>query len=105
MRFELLSDELQLLERGVAACLILEHLYAELPDARVDHRCADGINHFVIRNRGFRYEVNLPEPMMETLSFDDLAHVLDLVVQRVLASGGPRRIRVGSSAAGGAEAT
>jgi hypothetical protein len=105
MEFELFREELQLIERSVAACLILEHLHAEIPDARVDYRRADGINHFVIRHRGFCHELNLPEPMMETLNFDDLAHALDHVVQRVLAGGGPRRIRVGAWAPGGEEAT
>jgi hypothetical protein len=78
------------------ACLILERLRAEIPDAQIDYERGGGMHRYVIANGTRSYDVGFPERLLEVCGVAELDRAIRLFVERVRTGAGPRRIKVGT---------
>ena len=78
------------------ACLILERLRAEIPDAQIEYECGRGMHRYAIVNGALDYDVGFPERLLEACGVAELDRAIRLFVERVRTGAGPRRIKVGT---------
>ena len=78
------------------ACLILERLRAEIPDAQIEYECGGGIHRYVIANGALDYDVGFPERLLDACGLEEIDRAIRLFVERVRTGAGPRRIKVGT---------
>ncbi|HTS53207.1 MAG TPA: hypothetical protein VMH26_08035 [Burkholderiales bacterium] len=82
-------------DTDLKAGLILEDLSQQLSDAVVDYHLVGGNHEFRIRRGGITYQVDFPERVLLEHQIRDLERIVPQIVHRLLANGGPRRIRIG----------
>ena len=80
------------------ACVILERLRTEIPDAQIDYERGRGLHRYVIANGTHSYDVGFPERLLEVCGVQELDRAIRLFVERVQSGAGPRRIKVGTRA-------
>ena len=78
------------------ACLILERLRAEIPDAQIEYECGRGMHRYAIVNGTVSYDVGFPERLLEVCGVQEIDRAIRLFVERVRTGAGPRRIKVGT---------
>jgi hypothetical protein len=78
------------------ACLILERLRDEIPDAQIEYECGRGMHRFAIVHDTLDYDVGFPERLLEACGVDEIDRAIRLFVERVRTGAGPRRIKVGT---------
>jgi hypothetical protein len=78
------------------ACLILERLRSEIPDAQIEYERGGGMHRYVIANGALSYDVGFPERLLEVCGVAELDRAIQLFVERVRTGTGPRRIKVGT---------
>ena len=84
----------------IKACTILERFGAELLDAQVDYLCTQDIHEFLITRGGMTHEVGFSERILQLKDIPDIEEVVARLAEQIRASTQPRKIRVGSKAAG-----
>ena len=78
------------------ACLILERLRSEIPDAQIEYECGRGMHRYGIANGTHSYDLGFPERLLEVCGVQELDRAIRLFVERVRSGSGPRRIKVGT---------
>jgi hypothetical protein len=78
------------------ACVILERLRSEIPDAQIEYECGSGMHRYAIVNGKSTYDVGFPERLLEVCGVAELDRAILLFVERVRSGAGPRRIKVGT---------
>jgi hypothetical protein len=78
------------------ACLILERLRSEIPDARIVYECGRGMHRYGIANGTHSYDLGFPERLLEVCGVQELDRAIGFFVERVRSGPGPRRIKVGT---------
>jgi hypothetical protein len=86
--------QMDLLDESLTPVWISLFLSVEIPDAAVDHGYADGNHRFCVVGDEFAYEVSLEQSVLTKMDAEELMYALELVVDRILAGAGPRRITV-----------
>ena len=76
------------------ACLILERLRSEIPDAQIEYECGRGMHRYGIANGTHSYDVGFPERLLEVCGVAELDRAIRIFVERVRS--GPGRIKVGT---------
>jgi len=85
---------MDLLDESLTPVWISLFLSVEIPDAAVEHTQAEGTHIFRVVESGITYELSLEQSVLATMQADELIYALELVVDRILCSGGPRRMTV-----------
>ena len=78
------------------ACLILERLRAEIPDAQIEYECGRGMHRYAIVSATRTYDVGFPERLLEVCGVPELDRAIRIFVERVRTGEGPCRIKVGT---------
>ena len=78
------------------ACLIMERLRAEIPDAQIEYERGGGMHRYAIVNGTVNYNVGFPERLLEVCGVEEIDRAIRLFVERVRTGAGPRRIKVGT---------
>ena len=78
------------------ACLILERLRADIPDAQIEYECGGGMHRFAIVHDALDYDVGFPERLLKVCGVEEIDRAIRLFVERVRTGSGPRRIKVGT---------
>jgi hypothetical protein len=78
------------------ACLILERLRAEIPEAQIEYECGRGMHRYAIAIGALSYDVGFPERLLEVCGVAELDRAIRLFVERVRTGVGPQRIKVGT---------
>ena len=80
------------------ACLILERLRAEIPDAQIEYECGRGMHRYAIVSGTHSYDLGFPERLLDVCDVPELDRAIRIFVERVRTGEGPRRIKVGTRA-------
>ena len=82
-------------DTDLKAGLILEDFGRQLSDAVIDYHFAGGNHEFTIQRGDVTYQVDFPERVLLEHQIRDLEKVVPQIIDRLLSTGGPRRIKVG----------
>jgi hypothetical protein len=92
---ELSKQNQMSVDSDLKAGLILEDFGRQLSDAVIDYHFAGGNHEFTIQRGDITYQVDFPERVLLEHQIRDLEKVVPQIIDRLLSTGGPRRIKVG----------
>ena len=92
---ELSKQNQMSVDTDLKAGLILEDFGRQLSDAVIDYHFAGGNHEFTIQRGDVTYQVDFPERVLLEHQIRDLEKVVPQIIDRLLSTGGPRRIKVG----------
>jgi hypothetical protein len=77
---------------NLKACLIMERVRAEIPDAKIEYERGGGMHRYAIVNGTLNYDVGFPERLLEVCGVPELDRAIRIFVERVRTGVGARRI-------------